>query len=122
MIDYAQLTLPHSSIRMSPYELLNGYLPRISFDWNTPTVATAQEKLSQGKAREIATRMQGAIQKAKEFIAKAQSKKETDVNRHRREIDFTIGDQVYVSTKNWKTQRPSHNLDHQMAGPFQITR
>jgi transposase InsO family protein len=122
MMDYAQLTLPHSSIGMSPYELLNGYLPRTSFDWKTPAVATAQEKLSQTKAREVATRMQGAIQRAKEIMAKAQSKKETDVNRHRREIDFAVGDQVFVSTKNWKTQRPSHNLDHQMAGPFQITR
>ena len=25
-----------------------------------------------------------------------------------------------MSTKNWKTQRPSHKLDHQMAGPYTI--
>jgi hypothetical protein len=29
---------------------------------------------------------------------------------------------VFVSTKNWKTQRPSRKLDHQMAGPFEIIR
>jgi hypothetical protein len=40
-------------------------------------------------------------------MAKAQAKKE-DVNTHtqRRAIDFTVGNNVYVSTKNWKTQRP----------------
>ncbi len=27
-----------------------------------------------------------------------------------------------MSTKNWKTQRPSRKLDHQMAGPFEVTK
>jgi transposase InsO family protein len=40
MMDYAQLTLPHSSLgMMSPFELLNGYPPRASFDW-TPCKTT----------------------------------------------------------------------------------
>ena len=30
MMDYAQLTLHHESIRMSPFELLKGYKPRTS--------------------------------------------------------------------------------------------
>jgi transposase InsO family protein len=122
LMDYAQLILPHSSIGMSPYELLNGRLPRTSFDWNTPVAATVQEQLSQERARQLATRMHQTIKKGRELMARAQSKKETDVNRHRREIDFAVGDQVYVSTKNWKTQRPSKKIDHQMAGPFLITR
>jgi transposase InsO family protein len=122
LMDYAQLTLPHSSIGMTPYELINGRLPRTSFDWNTPEATTAQEQLNQDKAREVAERMKAAIEKGKEFMAKAQEKKERDVNAHRRPIDFSVGDKVWVSTKNWKTQRPSHKLDHQMAGPFEILR
>jgi hypothetical protein len=31
-----------------------------------------------------------------------------------------VGDKVYILTKNWKTQRPSHKLDHQIAGPYPI--
>jgi hypothetical protein len=107
---------------MSLYELLNGRPPRTSFDWNTPETATVQEQLSQEKARQLATRMHQTIEKGKELMAKAQAKKEKNVNTKRRTIDFTVGDEVYVSTKNWKTQRPSRNLDHQMAGPFLITR
>jgi hypothetical protein len=122
MMDYAQLTLPHSSIGMSPYELIHGRLPRTSFDWNTPAAATVQERLSQEQARQVATRMQDALKLGKELMAKAQAKKEADVNAHRRPIDFTVGDKVYVSTKNWKTQRPSRKLDHQMAGSFEITK
>jgi hypothetical protein len=55
-------------------------------------------------------------------MAKAQAKKEKDVNTQRRAIDFTVGDNVYFSTKNWKTQRPSKKVDHQMAGLFLTTR
>ena len=31
-----------------------------------------------------------------------------------------VGDMVWVSIKNWKTQRPSKKLNHQMAGPYKI--
>jgi hypothetical protein len=56
--------------------------------------------------------MQDALKLGKELMAKAQAKKEADVNAHRRPIDFTAKDKVYVSTKNWKTQRPSRKLDY----------
>jgi hypothetical protein len=71
LMDYAQLTLPHASIGMSPFELINGRLPRTSFDWNTPTSISALEKLSQGKAREIASRMKEALEKGRELMEKA---------------------------------------------------
>ena len=120
LMDYAQLTLPHSSIGMSPFELINGRLPRTSFDWNTPMTATVAEKLGRNKARKIATRMQEAWRKGKELILKAQEKKRQDVDKHRKPVDFGPGDQVYVTTKNWKTERTSRKLDHQTAGPFRI--
>src|SRR6266536_5319277 len=66
--------------------------------------------------------MQEACTLGRELMAKSQAKKEADVNAYRRLIDFAIKDKVYVSTKNWKTQQPSRKLDHQMAGPFEITR
>jgi hypothetical protein len=122
LIDHAQLTLPHSSIGMAPYELLQGRPPHTSFDWNTPKATTVQERLSQDKARATAERMKDALAKGKELMVKAQAKKEKDVNTHRRPIDFKAKDMVWVSTKNWKTERPSHKLDHQMAGPFEISR
>ena len=64
--------------------------------------------------------MHGAWETAQAIIKKAQEKKEVDVNQHRREVDFHVGDKVWVSTKNWKTQRPSRKLNHQMAGPYEI--
>ena len=107
---------------MSLYKLLYSYLPYISFDWDTLKLKTAQEELSQEKARQTATRMKDALQHGRELMAKAQEKKEKDANSHWRPVDFHAEDEVYVSTKNWKTERPSYKLDHQMAGPFKIVR
>jgi len=45
---------------------------------------------------------------------------EQQANKHRRKPDFTIGNKVWVIIKNWKTERPSHKLDYQMAGPYKV--
>ena len=122
MMDYAQLILPHSSLgMMSPYELQNGHPPRTSFDWTPPPEpTTATEQLSQERAKEVASRMNEAIEKGKEFMKQAQEKMEQSTNAHRRPVNFTVGDKVWLTTKNWKTQRPSRKLDYPMAGPFEI--
>jgi hypothetical protein len=41
-------------------------------------------------------------------------------NKRRRDVDFIVGDKVWVTTKNWKTDRPSRKFSDQMAGPFEI--
>jgi hypothetical protein len=45
-------------------------------------------------------------------------KKQAD--KHRREVDFREGDYVMVSTKGWKTDRPSKKHDKLWEGPFPI--
>ena len=45
---------------------------------------------------------------------------EKQANKHQREPDFDVGDSVWVSTKKWRTERPSRKLDYQMAGPYRI--
>ena len=35
-------------------------------------------------------------------------------------MDWDVGDRVWVSTKSWKTARPSRKLDQQMAGPYRV--
>ena len=75
MIDYAQLTLPHSSLGiMLPFELLNSYLPWTSFDWSPSEKelpASTNQELSQQRAKEIASQIDQALEKGREFIQKA---------------------------------------------------
>ena len=121
MMDYAQLTLPHESIRMSPFELLKGFKPRTTWNWKQPTLAiNAREQLNQDQATEFAKRMHDAWSVAKDSIKLAQEKKERDVNKHRRSVDFGPGDKVWVKTSNWSTDRPSKKLSEQMAGPWPV--
>jgi transposase InsO family protein len=123
IMDYAQLTLPHDSIGMSPFELLYGYPPRTSFDWDRPEgPTTVRERLSYDEAQRTVRTLQEAWETARTIMKRSQDKKERDANLHRRVVDFEVGDKVWVSTKNWKTQRPSRKLDYQMAGPYPIIR
>jgi hypothetical protein len=121
MMDYANATLPHSSTGFAPIELEMGYLPYTSFNWNRPKEPlSVREKLSQEEAQQYVKRLERAWEAAHENIRKAQDTMETQANRHRREPDFDVGDLVWVSTKNWRTERPSRKLDYQLAGLYKI--
>jgi hypothetical protein len=41
-------------------------------------------------------------------------------NKYRRPVDFGVGDKVWITTKYWKNDRPSHKLAHQMEGSYEI--
>jgi hypothetical protein len=74
-MDYAQLTLPHETIEMPPFELLYGYQPRTSFEWQSPkNPATARERLSQEEAQAFARTMHQAWEAARTTMRQAQEK------------------------------------------------
>ena len=51
---------------------------------------------------------------------KAQESMQQQANKHRREPNFDIGDSVWITTRNWRTKRPSRKLDYQMASLYKI--
>jgi hypothetical protein len=53
-------------------------------------------------------------------MEQAQERYAVQANKHRRPIDFKVGDKVWVTTKHWKSDRPSRKLGNQMEGPFEI--
>ena len=48
---------------------------------------------------------------------KTQAAMEIQANKKRREVDFTVGDSVYVSKKGFTTPASTTRLDSQYAGP-----
>ena len=120
MMNFVQMTLPHSSIEMSPFELINGYSARTSFDWNTPQAANVNERMSHNQAVQTVKRMKEAWDQGKKSMTRAQKKIVKDTKSKRKPIDFNVSNKVWIFTKNWKTQRLSKKLDHQMTGPFLI--
>ena len=66
--------------------------------------------------------MHDAWKFAKDSLQKHQARMERSANKHRRAIDFGVGDKVYLKTKAWSTDRPSQKLDLPMAGPYKVTK
>jgi len=121
VMDFAQAALPHDSTGLAPFYIEFGYEPRTSFDWTPPSApANARERINREEAQQLAKRMHNAWQTARENMQRAQERQKKQANKKRREVDFNEGDMVWVSMKNWKTDRPSRKLAHQMAGPYRI--
>src|SRR5579862_4436921 len=121
IIDYQQATLPHESTGQSPFLTEKGYEPRTSFDWQAPVSAdTPKEKLNREEAKAMVTRLHESWQKARATMTRSQERYTTQANRHRRPVDFGVGDKVWITTKHWKTDRPSKKLAGQMEGPYEI--
>ena len=96
----------------------------MNIDWNRPADdIPVSEHIRQ--AREDAQAHAGRIHQVWEWckaaMAKAQLKQQAQANRHRRPVDFGKGSKVWVSTKNWTSERPSKKLGYQNEGPYEIT-
>ena len=111
MIDHAQFTLPHDSTGISPFKLNYGYEPRISFDWKLKkNPFSANKKVNRQDAWEYAILLHNTWAVAKVQMQKAQIKQQRSADLYRKEVDFGIGDYVYVLTKNWSIDRPSRKF------------
>jgi transposase InsO family protein len=119
MMDFAAAALLHESTGLAPAQIDNGFLPRTSFDW---AAATPPQGLNvdQEAAQALVQRMEEIWDRAKVSIGHAQARQKAQADKHRREADFEVGDQVMVTMKHWKLSRPSQKLAEKAAGPFTI--
>jgi len=121
MIDYQQASLWHETTGQSPFLTEKGFDVRTSFDWESPvTASTPKEKLNRQEAKALVERIHESWEAAREQMTRSQERYAKQANKHRRPVDFGVEDKVWVTTKHWKTDRPSRKLGDQMAGPFEI--
>ncbi|SOV03719.1 uncharacterized protein UDID_19311 [Ustilago sp. UG-2017a] len=55
-----------------------------------------------------------------EQIREAQRRTVDQYNRKHKDIEFKVGDMVYINRQNWKTRRPTPKLDTRFAGPYPV--
>ncbi|CAJ2506473.1 Uu.00g006030.m01.CDS01 [Anthostomella pinea] len=103
---------------MSPLKVVLGTSPRNPLSLPLPEVdlTTDQEK----KALEVVKQTQKVQELARQNAVAAQALIETQANKKRRPVDFTVSDMVYVSKKGFLTEAPTTKLDSQNAGPWTI--
>jgi len=123
IVDFAAAALPHDSTGLSSFMAEMGYEPCMSFDWDCPAdLIDVSDVIHRAQADAIA-RVKG-IHNAWEWCCTnmevAQKRQQDQANRHRHPVDFSVGDSVWVLTKNWSTDRLSHKLGYQQEGPYRI--
>ncbi|SNX87466.1 related to Gag-pol polyprotein [Melanopsichium pennsylvanicum] len=114
MAEFVYNNTVHSSIGVSPFFACYG--------WNPKSHPNLPEQVGvlNPKRKEFAHQQKEFTEYLQEQIRYAQSRTVEQYNRKRKDIEFKVGDMVYVNRKNWKTARPSPKLDARLAGPFPI--
>lgn len=120
MAEFAANANTSATTKIAPFMATKGYIPRMSFDPVDLSANSARERLQNGKARSIADDMKKVWDFVKEESTWSQQSQADAANRHRKDVDYDVGDMVWLSTKNIKTERPSKKLDHKMIGPYKI--
>ncbi|KAJ1600076.1 hypothetical protein NDA14_000490 [Ustilago hordei] len=104
----------HNSIGVSPFFACYGWNPKAHPDIpqrlgvNDPGHF---EYLMDGKER---------CKYLQEQIREAQRRSVDQYNRKHKDIEFKVGDMVYINHRNWKTRRPTPKLDTRFAGPYPV--
>ncbi|KAE8551312.1 hypothetical protein EYB25_005196 [Talaromyces marneffei] len=119
IIDFAAAVLPQETTGLSPFMIEKGFQPRVSFDWKEPE-SPQRLTINEQEGREWVNRMHKIWEFARSNILNSQLRQKAQADKHRREVDFEVGDDVMVTNRNWSTGRPSRKLGHQAEGPYKI--
>ena len=126
MAEFAANNADSSATNVSPFLANYGFHPRMSFDFEPelpPTPPRPREVIQREKATEMARKMEDIGEFLQEEMTLAQAEMEEQANRHRTPAPrYEVGDKVWLSTENIRTQRPSRKLDHRQMGRYEIIR
>ncbi|KAJ1045309.1 hypothetical protein NDA10_005115 [Ustilago hordei] len=104
----------HNSIGVSPFFACYGWNPKAHPDIPRQLGVNDPgrfEYLMDGKER---------CKYLQEQIREAQWRSVDQYNRKHKDIEFKVGDMVYINHRNWKTWRPTPKLDTWFAGPYPV--
>ncbi|KAH7461789.1 hypothetical protein FOMA001_g18899 [Fusarium oxysporum f. sp. matthiolae] len=109
-------TAYNESTKLTPFDANAGFTPNAYYDAQEPKNVNPAAIIASDKLKEIHDELKTEL----EFVRK-RMQKHYDPKRLKGPT-FKEGDMVYLSTKNIKTDRPSHKLDYKYLGPVKIKR
>jgi hypothetical protein len=102
-----------ASTGVAPFFLTHGWNQEV-FDFESPTESTRDSPVS--RADRILAKLKDARELAESTMAMAQENQERAANRKRTQaLSYKVGDKVWLSLENIKTDRPSKKLDQRYA-------
>ncbi|KAL0329277.1 UNVERIFIED_CONTAM: Transposon Ty3-G Gag-Pol polyprotein [Sesamum radiatum] len=95
LMEFAYNNSFHSSIGMAPYEALYGRRCRSAVCWDI-------EGLQQLEGPELVEETMEKIQIVKRCLKAGEDRHKSYVDKHRREIEYEVGDKVFLKVSPWK--------------------
>ncbi|KAL2249898.1 UNVERIFIED_CONTAM: Transposon Tf2-12 polyprotein [Sesamum indicum] len=95
LMEFAYNNSFHSSIGMAPYEALYGRRCRSPICWDI-------EGLRQLEGPELVQEIVEKVQVVKKCLKAAQDRQKSYVDQHRREMEYEVGDKVFLKISPWR--------------------
>lgn len=116
-IEIAHNNTVHTTTKFSPFFLNYGYQPSFPL-----ALINSIKSCNNAAAQGVLSTMDSTMKEAVKNIEAAQQRQQLYADKSRREVEFNVGDQVLLSTKNLKKLLPdqAHKLNKQFIGPFNI--
>jgi hypothetical protein len=116
LLDCAEFAVNNAwqeSIKNTPFFLNFGQHPR------TPIGRSAENQVP--AANDFVNRLETALSTAKMSLRAAQDRQKSFADQRRRDVVYSVGQQVFLSTQNFRLAKPgSRKLLPKWVGPFQI--
>ena len=109
-----------SSTKYSPFYMNCGFNPRFPFLIQSTVKASVSSAVP--AAEEIVKTIQLTTQQAIQNLQRAQQQQSQQANRKRRDDEFKVGEQVYLSTDKLNITSGVSKLNPKFIGPFTITK
>jgi transposase InsO family protein len=119
MIEFTYNSATSSTTNMSPFEADLGYLPR-----NPLALVRSPETES---VSSFVTHLQHLTTVVHDNIIIAQETMRSQADKHRRDVQFNVGDKVLVKSSELRsnstqTERPKQKWAHEWVGPFRVVK
>ena len=110
-----------ATTKVPPFLATKIYNPRMSFDPVDLSADLTRERIANSTTKSIANHIEEVWDFMREEIMKSQAKQMVAANCHRKKSSvYKVGDEVFLLTKNIRTEKPSKKLNDKYIGPFKI--
>ncbi len=110
-----------STISMISFYFNKDFHSRMSFDSDTTDYKMIHQRIEARKVDDIVTRMSELLIFDRQQLKKIKQVIEAQVNKHRRDVIYEVGDQVWLVFENIKITRSCKNLKDKQLDLYSIT-